>query len=116
MLKPGGWLCARTPNKWGYISLGANLVPNKFHVSFLKTLQPGRKAEDVFPTRYRLNTISDLKNRFPPERWSHHSYTWNSEPAYFGANYVAWRLMMGVQAILPRALGATLMVFIQKKK
>jgi ubiquinone/menaquinone biosynthesis C-methylase UbiE len=31
VLRPGGWLCARTPNKWGYIGVGARVVPNKAH-------------------------------------------------------------------------------------
>ena len=66
ILKPGGWFCARTPNKWGYISLGANLIPNSLHVRFLKFLQPDRQEEDVFPTRYRMNTIAALKTHFPP--------------------------------------------------
>jgi hypothetical protein len=47
--KPGGWIGARTPNRSGYIGIGANLVPNKFHAKILKWLQPGpyRNEKDV---------------------------------------------------------------------
>jgi 2-polyprenyl-3-methyl-5-hydroxy-6-metoxy-1,4-benzoquinol methylase len=29
--KPNGWICARTPNKWGYVTLDSRLIPNKLH-------------------------------------------------------------------------------------
>lgn len=32
VLKPGGWICARTPNKWSYIGIAVRLVPNSFHL------------------------------------------------------------------------------------
>ena len=31
VLKPGGWFCAWTSNKWGYVGMGARLVPNSLH-------------------------------------------------------------------------------------
>lgn len=64
IVKPGGIIAATTPNKWGYIARGASLVPNRFHVKVLSRSQPNRKAEDVFPTRYRLNTRRDLRRAF----------------------------------------------------
>ena len=66
LLKPGGWLAARTPNKWGMIGVGARAVPNKLHARVLDRLQPGRKAEDVFPVRYEMNTRKDLARLFAP--------------------------------------------------
>ncbi|MFI5429206.1 methyltransferase domain-containing protein [Aeromicrobium sp. UC242_57] len=64
VLRPGGWLAARTPNKWGMIGIGARAVPNRLHVRMLRRLQPDRKAEDVFPTRYTMNTRRDLGRLF----------------------------------------------------
>ncbi|WP_341351322.1 class I SAM-dependent methyltransferase [Nocardioides convexus] len=64
VLKPGGWFAARTPNKWGIIGLGARAVPNDLHTRVLTRLQPGRKAEDVFPVRYTMNTRKDLERLF----------------------------------------------------
>ena len=34
VLKPGGWLCAVTPNKWGYFSVGARVIPERLHGTF----------------------------------------------------------------------------------
>ena len=114
VLKPGGWLCARTPNAWGYIALGARLVPNAAHVAVLRHLQPDRQARDVFPTHYRLNTRRQLRRFFPPESWRDCSYVWSSEPAYFGTSQLGWRLAQGLAWALPPAMGTTLMVFLQK--
>ena len=65
MLRPGGWLAARTPNKWGMIGIGARAVPNDLHTRVLRRLQPDRKAEDVFPVRYQMNTRKDLRRAVP---------------------------------------------------
>ena len=115
VLRPGGWLCARTPNAWGYIALGARLVPNALHVAALRFLQPGRQARDVFPTHYRLNTRAALQRYFPPEQWRNCSYTWTSEPAYFGTSAVAWRAAQTLAWLLPASMGATWMIFLQKR-
>jgi SAM-dependent methyltransferase len=115
VLKPGGWLCARTPNRWGYIALGASLVPNALHVAALRYLQPDRQAQDVFPTHYRLNTRAALRRHFPPEAWEDCSYTWTSEPAYFGTSRLGWRVAQGLARVLPPAMGATWMLFLRKR-
>ena len=64
VLKPGGVIAATTPNKYGYIGLGARLVPNRYHVGALSRIQPNRKPEDVFPTLYKLNTARALNRHF----------------------------------------------------
>ncbi len=115
VLRPGGWICARTPNRWGYIALGARLVPNAAHTRVLAHLQPNRKAEDVFPTRYRLNTTAALERYLPLDEWSHHSYTYDSEPAYANGQAALWLLLWGWSRFLPAALAATRMVFVQKR-
>lgn len=114
VLKPGGWICARTPNRWGYISLGARLIPNRWHVALLKWLQPNRQPRDVFPTRYRLNTTSALTRSFPRSRFSHYSYSYWPEPAYFGNAALLWRLVMFLERVMPQGLAPVLMVFIRK--
>lgn len=50
ILRPGGYVCARTPNRFGYVRVMANLIPNRLHVAALRRVQPSRKPEDVFPT------------------------------------------------------------------
>ncbi len=112
VLRPGGWLAARTPNKWGMIGIGARAVPNRLHVAVLSRLQPGRKAEDVFPVRYEMNTRKDLQRLFAPH--SVHVYGHTSEPTYFGHSPTAWRLAAGLGRLTPNRFAPTLMIFVQK--
>jgi hypothetical protein len=64
VVKPGGLIAAITPNKFGYIGVAARIVPNKLHVGALRKVQPFRKEEDIFPTRYRLNNLRALRKAF----------------------------------------------------
>lgn len=116
ILKPGGWICSRTPHRWSYIGIGARAVPNRLHSNFLTKLQSTRKYEDIFPTRYRMNTISAIRHYFPKEFWDHCSYGINPEPAYFGNSRIAWALMLMYFRLMPRSFPATvLLVFLRKK-
>lgn len=113
VLKPGGWLAARTPNKWGMIGIGARAVPNDLHTKVLSRLQPGRKDEDVFPVEYSMNTRRQLRRLFPaPHRVVVYGHT--SEPTYFGRSKLAWRLGAFVGRLTPPPMQPTLMVFVQK--
>lgn len=113
VLKPGGWLAARTPNKWGIIGIGARSVPNRLHTRFLHRLQPGRRDEDVFPVEYHMNTRRALRGYFPqPHELVVYGHT--SEPTYFGQSKVAWRLASFLGRITPPVLEPTLMVFVRK--
>lgn len=115
VLKPGGWICARTPSSGSMIAIGARMVPNRLHAKAIKRLQPGgREAEDVFPTRYRLNSHRALRKYFPPSRWSHHSYGWNSEPTYHLGSRLLVRVMAAAQALKPGH--EKLLIFVQKKR
>lgn len=113
VLRPGGWFAARTPNKWGMIGIGARVVPNRLHVRTLRRLQPDRKAEDVFATRYTMNTRRDLARLFAGHDL--HMYGHTSEPTYFGRSALAWRLAAGLGRVTPPRLAPTLMIFVQKR-
>jgi len=115
VLKPGGWICARTPNRWGYIGIGSRLIPNRLHEIVLSRLQPMRKAEDEFPTYYRLNDIPCMEKHFPLHKFDHFTYTWNSEPAYFGNFTLIWRIVLFAFRFTPRKLGAIFFIFLRKK-
>ena len=115
VLRPGGWVCARTTNRWGYIAVGARLVPERFHQALLGTVQRDRHEADVFPTVYRMNTRRQLKEVFPPSRYEHAVYAYNPEPAYFGRSRTMWSIMIATNRLLPEALGATFHVFLHKK-
>jgi len=110
--KQGGWICARTPNKWGYVSLASRLIPNTLHAKFLNKAQPNRKEEDVFPTVYRLNSPRAVKKYFSgcDVRWYYHS----GDPAYYFGSTVLYRMLLLLHRLLPPKLSPSICFFIQK--
>jgi len=55
VLRPGGVFIYHTPNYWSYWVFLCSLIPDFLKVRLIRLLD-GRRSEDVFPTRYRLNT------------------------------------------------------------
>lgn len=115
VLKPGGWFCARTPNRWGMTGIATNIIPNSWHVRLLKTLQPGREAVDVFPTVYGLNTRGKLRRHFPPSLWEHASFIGNAEPPYVQRSTAATVAVNLAWRLLPNFFYTVLNVFVRKK-
>ena len=114
ILKPGGWLCAWTPNRWGMVGIGGRLVPNALHGRLLRFFEPGREEKDVFPTHYRMNTLRTLRRLFPSPTFEHASYTFSGPPAYHGNRVWLARLMQAYESLMPPPARAMLHVFIQK--
>lgn len=113
ILKPGGIVAALTPNKFGYIAIAARLVPNRFHVSALRFIQPARKSVDVFPTLYRLNTAGAVRRAFGPDVEIYTVYI-SGEPAYhFGISSI-YRITTWLHKYLPERLKPLLIFFIRK--
>jgi len=115
VLKPGGWLCAQTPNKWGYVGIGARLIPNSLHVSFLKLLGPEKKEEDTFPTVYKMNTLGNIRTIFPETKFDHHSYVFTGPPSYHANRQFLARIIIFYNWLMPECLGQTLHIFLRKK-
>jgi SAM-dependent methyltransferase len=64
VLKPGGSFLAKTPNRFHYVTLMAQLTPTSFHKFFNKLR--GRNEAHTFKTYYRVNsrgTITRLAKR-----------------------------------------------------
>jgi SAM-dependent methyltransferase len=59
VLRPGGLLILKTPNKWHYMPLIARLTPHAFHSAYNRLR--GRAAADTFPTQYRANSRRTLR-------------------------------------------------------
>lgn len=116
VLRPGGWICARTPNRRGMIAVAARLVPNRYHVQALRVLQPGKKDVDTFPTAYLMNTVRDLEICFPPDKFDHVTYTYDGGPAYAGGSRAGWALFRMLSRLTPARLRPTLFVFVQKRR
>jgi SAM-dependent methyltransferase len=114
ILKPGGWICARTPNKWGYIAVGARIVPNRLHVKALRHLQPTKQEQDTFPTRYRLNTRRDLERWFPAPRFEVNAYTMDAESHLYAGSSKLLHAGLAAARHLPPPARSMWMVFIRK--
>jgi SAM-dependent methyltransferase len=115
LLKPGGWFCARTPNRWGVTGIATNIIPNKLHTKILKWLTPDRKEEDVFPTVYKLNTRGRLNRYFNSAVWENYSYYHNSTPPYVQRSRILMRLVDTYLRIVPRSMSTNLHVFLRKR-
>jgi SAM-dependent methyltransferase len=58
VLKPGGLILVKTPNKYHYVATMARLTPQWFHERF--NAWRGRDSSDTFPTYYRFNSMKDI--------------------------------------------------------
>jgi SAM-dependent methyltransferase len=114
VLRPGGWICARTPNRHGYIGIGGRLVPNAFHVAALRLLQPDKHPEDTFPTQYRLNTPKQIRRWFAPAGFQMIIYSHDSEPRYTGRSPFVAAVNRRLSSVTPPALRSMLFVFLKK--
>jgi len=113
VVKPGGYICAVTPNKWGYISLAARLAGNGRHVPLLKRIQPDRFDIDVFPTCYRLNTPAAIRKYFGRDA-EVVVYGMSSEPSYYFNNKLVFAIFNAIHKITPGRFHTALFVFIRK--
>lgn len=59
VLKPGGIFIFHTPNAYGYTTIAARLMPERFKTGLIRVLD-GRPSEDVFRTHYHANTESQI--------------------------------------------------------
>lgn len=60
VLRPGGKILFKTPNRNHYMPLIARLTPHRFH-QWINKLR-GRESIDTFPTRYLCNSRSQVKS------------------------------------------------------
>ena len=115
VLKPGGWICSRTPNRYGYVALINRLLPSGTSKRLVISAQPGRQIKDVFPAYYRMNTLGEMQKLFPPDSYEHMSFAFDSEPRYHFNRRAVCLLLVGVHHLTPPSLRNTLMVFIHKR-
>lgn len=111
-LKSGGWFCARTPHKYAYVTLAASLVSNLYHLKLLGYAQPGRKEIDVFPTRYRMNTLKDIENIFPG--WKNKTFIFRADPDYYFGSRFVYGVYSVIHRIAPSFFYGNLFIFVRK--
>jgi SAM-dependent methyltransferase len=117
ILRPGGWICAWAPNKWGYVSVGARLAPKEFHARLLRYFHRSsvRREEDVFRTFYRLNTLRELRRQFPETHFEHFSYLFNGAPTYHANKFLLAAGIDMAAKLAPNYFAHSLHAFIRKR-
>ena len=99
ILKPGGWICARTPHRWSYVGIATCLLPDALQRILIRRLKPAMEDQDKFPTAYLLNTHRAIDKLFPRSKWFNCSYGLNPTPRYyFGSRYI-FMILSALQAI-----------------
>jgi ubiquinone/menaquinone biosynthesis C-methylase UbiE len=101
VLKPGGYLCFRTSNLWGYPALIARLMPNQVHLPILKKVKPSLIEQDIFPTFYRCNTLPVLRRLLRENGFEHAVYGYGTEPSYLSFSRFAYWLGALYQKLAP---------------
>jgi ubiquinone/menaquinone biosynthesis C-methylase UbiE len=61
VLRPGGKVVVHTPNMWSYYVVLGRLLPWPIRFRLVSKLEQ-RAVEDVYPTRYRANTLRTLRS------------------------------------------------------
>jgi SAM-dependent methyltransferase len=113
VLRPGGWICARTPHRWSYVGIAARLMPYGVQVALLQRIKPAFGGQDKFPTVYRLNSLYALNKYFPNSRWFNCSYGMNSTPRYHFDNRWLFYVLSAYHVIAwPKG---DIMVLLQKR-
>lgn len=115
VLAPGGWLCARTPSKYHYVSIISSLLPSRLGEASVAASQPNRKKEDVFPAFYRLNTLRAIGGAFPEPRFRNCSYVFSFEPQYHFGSPIVYRGFRMLHAVLPASMTGNIFIFVQKR-
>lgn len=114
VLRPGGFLCLRTPNVWNYMGIASRLIPNQLHVRVLGRVQPDRAEEDVFPTVYRCNSVRRLRNAFARHGLDGVVLTQESEPAYLSFSKILYALAVFHQRHAPPPIRRMLLAYARK--
>jgi SAM-dependent methyltransferase len=116
VLRKGGYLCIRTPNRWSYVGVAAVLIPNKWHSKVVSAVQNGRKDEDVFRTFYRCNSTRKLRNIMKKNGFECVVYGHDPEPAYLSFSKIAYFLGVLHQRYAPGFIKHTILAFGRFKK
>lgn len=114
LLRPGGWLCARTPSKFHYVSMASAMMPEWLQEATIRRAQTDRKKEDVFPAHYRLNTLGAIARHFPAPAFENCSYVYKFEPQYHFGSTAMYRSFQFLHWLLPPSMTGNLFIFVRK--
>jgi len=111
VLRNGGRLCLRTPNRWSYFAIAATIIPNKYHAKVTAIAQEGRKEEDVFPAFYKCNSVYKLKRIMKKNGFKYVVYGYEAEPSYLSFSKLAYFCGVLHQKFAPGFLKPAIFVF-----
>lgn len=114
VLRPGGVVCIRTPNRWNYIALLSQIIPNRQHGRVLARAKAGLREEDIFPTFYRCNSLPAMRSALKRHNFAGHVYGYEAEPSYLSFSALAYALGVLHQKVAPGILRAAIFAFGQK--
>jgi SAM-dependent methyltransferase len=115
VLKPGGVLCIRTPNRWNYIALFSRLLSGRSRAQALSKAKPTLAEEDTFRTYYRCNTLPALRNALSANGFNAVVYGYEAEPTYLSFSKIAYGMGVLHQKVAPGIIKAALFAFGQRK-
>jgi|GEM_PF-774989 len=90
LIQPYGFVVIYTPNRWSLSSLAASIVPNAVHPFLVRFITPNRESEDVFPTRYRMNTRRQLKQCLEAEGFREVAFRYVDDCSLFRRFYLSY--------------------------
>jgi SAM-dependent methyltransferase len=111
VVRPGGYICLRTTNRLGYVSVISRLVPSALHARILKSAQRGRDERDVFPAVYRCNTARALRKQLGTHGFERCVYGIESEPRYLNFSSLIYALGVAYQRWVPRLFTNVLVAY-----
>lgn len=111
VLRKGGFLCVRTPNKWSYVAVAAMLIPDRYHSKVTGAVQTVRRAEDVFPTFYRCNTTRRMNMYMKDNGFDCVVYGYEPEPSYLSFSRAAYALGVFHQRFAPQIIKPVIFAF-----
>jgi SAM-dependent methyltransferase len=119
VLRPGGKVIVCTPNKYDYVSLIAALTPYRFHRALVSHIF-GVPEDDVFPTRYRANSVRSLRRQLEAAGFRQIEFeTIGHYPAYLFFSPLLFRLGVAYERITSwrifRSLRGSLLCAFEKR-
>lgn len=115
VLKHGGFVCARTANRIGYVALLASLIPRCRHAKVLQTVQRKRSEADIFPAYYQVNTVWRLRRILAAAGFDGIAYGFDAEPAYLQFSAAAYGFGKYLHALTPSCLRNSIFVFARRQ-
>jgi SAM-dependent methyltransferase len=115
VLRPGGLLCLRTTNILSYFGLASLLTPDIAHAAIIsRVYTTPRRSDDIFPTRYRCNTLRSVRGMLERHGFKHCVYGYQSDPAHFGFSRFLYAFGVLHQRTAPRAIKPAIFAFAER--